>query len=62
MADLGIQTPYDEVPYPSHPYPNSHPDHLATMVTLLGMAPPRLEQARVLELGCAMGATSSRWH
>ena len=55
MADFGIRTTYDEVPYPSHPYPNSHPDHLATVASLLGLSPPRTERCRVLELGCASG-------
>lgn len=55
MADFGIRTTYDEVPYPSHPYPNSHPDHLATVASLLGLSPPTTERCRVLELGCASG-------
>ena len=55
MTDYGIRTAYDEVPYPSHPYPNSHPDHLATVATLLGLNPPASNRCRVLELGCASG-------
>lgn len=48
-------TSYDEVPYESHPYPQSHPDRLAMIATLFGMAPTRLEDSRVLELGCSTG-------
>ena len=46
---------YDEVPYDSRPFPQTHPDHLATVATLFGMQPPAVEACRVLELGCAAG-------
>lgn len=46
---------YDVVPYQSWPYAQSHPDRLATIGTLFGMAPQPVDQARVLELGCASG-------
>ncbi len=49
------RTSYDEVPYPSHPFTQSHPDRLAVIATLLGLKPPRVEYCRVLELGCASG-------
>ena len=49
------KNPYDEVPYTSHPYHQSHPNRLATIGTLLGMNPVPVEDARVLELGCASG-------
>ena len=48
-------TPYDEVPYPSLSYNQSHPDRLATVATLLGMSPAPVTQCRVLEIGCASG-------
>lgn len=48
-------TSYDEVPYQSHPFAQTHPDRLATVATLLGMDPPRVDRCRVLELGCAAG-------
>jgi SAM-dependent methyltransferase len=48
-------TSYDEVPYASFPYAQSHPDRLATVATLLGLKPPPVERYRVLELGCASG-------
>jgi methyltransferase-like protein/cyclopropane fatty-acyl-phospholipid synthase-like methyltransferase len=49
------RTSYDEVPYPSHPFPYTHPDHLAVSATLLGLSPARADCCRVLELGCASG-------
>src|SRR5688572_1513027 len=49
------RTSYDEVPYSSYPYPQSHPNRLAVIATLFGMAPADVEKCRVLELGCASG-------
>ena len=46
---------YEQVPYRNDPYPSSHPDHLATVAILAGLAPPRVRDCRVLELGCARG-------
>jgi methyltransferase-like protein/2-polyprenyl-3-methyl-5-hydroxy-6-metoxy-1,4-benzoquinol methylase len=46
---------YDNVPYDSHPFPQSHPDRLATIATLFGMKPKNIENCRVLELACASG-------
>lgn len=46
---------YDEVPYESYSYKNTHPDHLYTIGKLFGMTPPDFATARVLELGCAGG-------
>src|SRR5262249_14504487 len=46
---------YDEVPYDSLPFAESHPDTLATVATLLGMTPAPVTRCRVLELGCAGG-------
>src|SRR5258708_17235252 len=48
-------TSYEEVPYQSHPLPQTHPDRLATMATLFGMAPAPITTCRVLELGCGDG-------
>jgi methyltransferase-like protein/SAM-dependent methyltransferase len=50
-----LVTSYDALPYESHPYSATHPDHLATMAQLFGMSPPDVDSARVLELGCAAG-------
>src|SRR4051812_36770387 len=46
---------YDEVPYRSYPYAQSHPARLATTATLLGLRPAEVRTARVLELGCCTG-------
>ncbi|HKR60161.1 MAG TPA: class I SAM-dependent methyltransferase, partial [Pyrinomonadaceae bacterium] len=48
-------TPYDSVYYPSYTYPQTHPDRLATLATLCGMAPAPIDRCRVLELGCGAG-------
>jgi methyltransferase-like protein/SAM-dependent methyltransferase len=47
---------YDEVSYPSYPFPQSHPDRLATLATLFGIAPAPVDDCRVLEIGCGNGA------
>src|SRR2546430_16238370 len=48
-------TAYDEVAYPSYVYPQTHPDRLATIATMLGMNPAPVEACRVLEMGCGAG-------
>lgn len=48
-------TSYDDVPYESSSFPQTHPDRLATLATLFGLSPAPVEHCRVLELGCAMG-------
>jgi methyltransferase-like protein/2-polyprenyl-3-methyl-5-hydroxy-6-metoxy-1,4-benzoquinol methylase len=48
-------TPYDELPYPSYAFPQTHPDRLATIATLLGLEPRPVDRCRVLEVGCASG-------
>ncbi|MBW2661649.1 MAG: class I SAM-dependent methyltransferase [Deltaproteobacteria bacterium] len=49
------RTSYDEVPYESQSFPQSHPDRLATLARLFGLSPAPVTQCRVLELGCAAG-------
>ena len=49
-------TAYDEVPYAGHPYADTHPDRLATMATLFGMAPAPIECCRILEIACGDAA------
>jgi methyltransferase-like protein/trans-aconitate methyltransferase len=49
-------TSYDEIPYESGSFPQTHPDRLATLARLLGLEPAPVDRCRVLELGCAMGA------
>lgn len=46
---------YDAVPYESWPFPQSHPDRMATLATLFGMKPQPIDDCRVLEIGCASG-------
>ena len=46
---------YDVVPYNSVPFKQSHPTRLATVATLMGLTPPPVATARVLELGCGCG-------
>ncbi len=53
MSADAAATSYDEVPYPSFPIPQAHPDHLAALATLFGLDAPPVESCRVLELGCA---------
>jgi len=52
---LGPETSYDEVPYQSLPYAQSHPERMASIGRLFGMSPPETRSARILELGCAAG-------
>jgi SAM-dependent methyltransferase len=44
---------YDDVPYESLPFGQTHPARLATVATLFGLSPPPVGRCRVLELGCA---------
>ncbi|AMP16004.1 methyltransferase regulatory domain-containing protein [Collimonas pratensis] len=50
-----VEQSYDATPYISHPFKATAPEHLAAVATLFGLQPPRTENARVLELGCASG-------
>ena len=47
--------PYDDVPYTSHPFPQTHPARLATCARLFSLPAPELATMRVLEIGCAAG-------
>lgn len=57
MSESGPKprTSYDEVPYASFPFPQTHPDRMATLARLMGLTAPAVEHCRVLELGCAAG-------
>ncbi len=46
---------YDEVPYESFAYPQTHPNNVSTIATLFGLKAPNFKKARVLEIGCASG-------
>ncbi len=49
------KTSYDAIPYPTVPFPESHPDRLAAIAKLFGMVAPAPATCRVLELGCSTG-------
>ncbi len=55
QSDAKSASAYDDIPYPSFVFRESHPDRLASIATLFGMTPPSLATATVLELGCASG-------
>jgi cyclopropane fatty-acyl-phospholipid synthase-like methyltransferase/methyltransferase-like protein len=50
-----LQASYDEFPYLSLAFPQSHPDRLATIARLHGQTPSPVGECRVLEIGCAAG-------
>jgi SAM-dependent methyltransferase len=50
MTDL-----HDELPYSKFPYPQTHPDRLATVAVLHGLSPPAPAGCSYLELGCGAG-------
>ena len=52
LADVNT---YDELPYPSKPFSQTHPRTLATVATLFGMQPADIHKCRVLEIGYASG-------
>jgi methyltransferase-like protein len=47
--------PYDDYPYPHLTHSNTHPEHMETLGTMLGLEPAPVNQCRVLELGAAAG-------
>lgn len=46
---------YDSVPYPTFVQEQTHPERMAIVSTIFGMAPAPLEACRVLEVGCGDG-------
>jgi methyltransferase-like protein len=46
---------YDEIPYQSIPFTDTHPENLAALGRLFGLDTPDPARSRVLELGCASG-------
>lgn len=46
---------YDAVPYRSVPLPQTHPNRLAALGHLFGVAVPHPARARILEIGCGGG-------
>jgi methyltransferase-like protein/2-polyprenyl-3-methyl-5-hydroxy-6-metoxy-1,4-benzoquinol methylase len=55
MPASPAENAYDRVAYPSRPYADAHPQHLAMLATLFGLRPQRPDRARVLEIGCGAG-------
>ena len=50
-----LQKSYDDFPYQTLPFAQTHPDRLATLAWLFGLEPTPIERCRVLELGCSSG-------
>ena len=50
-----VEAEYDELEYPSYPLPYCQPSRMGAMARLMGLEPPPVAGARVLELGCASG-------
>ena len=50
-----VTSSYDDVPYESYPYPQTHPQHLSALGKIFGLDTPDIENAKILELGCAAG-------
>jgi methyltransferase-like protein/SAM-dependent methyltransferase len=54
-APAATATSYDEVPYASNPFAQTHPSRLFTIGTLFGLKPAPPQRCRVLELACSNG-------
>ena len=54
-AENVIEDSYDEFPYESYVYPQTHPERLYTTAKLFGLNPPDIQKARILEIGGAGG-------
>jgi cyclopropane fatty-acyl-phospholipid synthase-like methyltransferase len=50
-----VAASYDATPYESRPLQPTHADHIAVVARLCGLEVPRVDQSRVLEIGCATG-------
>ncbi|KAA0254959.1 methyltransferase domain-containing protein [Acidobacteria bacterium ACD] len=55
MSRNRLAETYDELPYGSFAFQQTHPGRLAAVGRLLGMTPPPVATCRVLEVGCADG-------
>ena len=55
MNQTSKSTSYNEIPYESFPFEQTHPDRLATIARLFGLQYPNVETCKVLEIGCASG-------
>lgn len=50
-----LEDEYDALAFPNAPQLKTHPDNMATLAALFGVAAPPIEHCRVLELGCGSG-------
>jgi methyltransferase-like protein/2-polyprenyl-3-methyl-5-hydroxy-6-metoxy-1,4-benzoquinol methylase len=50
-----LRESYDELPYPSSSFVQTHPDRLATLGRLFGISPAPVDHCRILEMGCSAG-------
>lgn len=55
-VNRGLARKYDAIAYAAQANALSHPGHLATVATLMGLTPPAVASCRVLEVGCSDGA------
>lgn len=55
MSQQAVPFSYDETPYASWPFAQSHPNRLAAIGKLFGLSPAPIESCRILELGSAAG-------
>jgi len=53
--DTSTAAAYDDVPYASHPFPQTNPLSLQGVAKLFGLTAPIPDKARILEIGCASG-------
>ncbi|MBM75463.1 MAG: hypothetical protein CMK59_08670 [Proteobacteria bacterium] len=51
-----MQTSYDEIPYMGRVHAQTHPQRLAIIAKLFNFPAPKIETARILELGCGDGS------
>ncbi|MEQ8246491.1 MAG: methyltransferase regulatory domain-containing protein [Alphaproteobacteria bacterium] len=54
-TDDALRESYDRLPYETRARRKTHPDTLATVAQIFGLAAPVVETARVLEIGCGPG-------
>jgi methyltransferase-like protein/2-polyprenyl-3-methyl-5-hydroxy-6-metoxy-1,4-benzoquinol methylase len=50
-----VASSYDSLPYISYPFDYTRPENLRSIAMIFGLTPPKVENARVLEIGCAAG-------
>ena len=55
-TNAALAEKYDAVAYQGQSNALSHPDRMAVVATLYGLAPPSVATCRVLEFGCSDGA------